>query len=76
MTIRTAHFEDYDVNYRQSYDIKDAVFNRVLEYFLNHKAFSGEVIMQNDNCTIDAAGVLADIADDIIKFDVVYTNDC
>lgn len=64
-------FEDYVVKYQATNEIKDAVFNAVLKYFKDHQAFSGEVIMQNDDCVIDAPEVMSSIADDIIKFEVV-----
>ena len=56
------------VSYNATDKVKDAVFKRVLKYFIKNKAFRGENIHQNDNCIIDATSVLSDIADDIIKF--------
>ena len=56
--------------YDDSETIKNAVFERVMEFFKDHEAFSGESIMQSDSPLIDAPNVLADIADNIIKFSV------
>jgi hypothetical protein len=64
---------DYEVSYEETDEIKQAVFDRVMKYFVKHEAFHGEVIMQMDDPIIDAPTVLADIADDIIKFKV-YDN--
>jgi hypothetical protein len=63
---------DYEVSYEETDEIKQAVFDRVMKYFNKHQAFHGEVIMQMDDPIIDAPNVLADIADDIIKFKVEY----
>ena len=41
------------------------VFNRVVEWFFKHGAFSGESIMQSDAQQVDTALLLSDIADDI-----------
>ena len=55
-------------------DKKNAIVERVLAYYKEHEAFDGEVICQNDDCIIDATGVLADIADNILKFEVEYES--
>lgn len=54
---------------------KQAVFDRVLEYFKKHEAFHGESIHQMDNPIIDAPSVMSDIADDILKFSVQYKDE-
>lgn len=63
---------DFVCEYDDSESIKNAVFERVMEFFKTHESFSGEQIMQSDSPTIDAPNVLADIADDIIKFSVEW----
>lgn len=62
------------VTYDASDNIKDAVFNRVIAYFKEHKVFQGETIHQMDNTIIDAPSVMSDIADNIIKFNVIYKD--
>ena len=47
-----------------------AVFNKVVDWMQNPKhyaAHSGEGIMQDDNCQIDAPELISDIIDDIIQ---------
>ncbi len=68
----TLQFDDYTVTYEDSQEIKDKVFERVMEYYRKHEQFIGEGIMQCDDPIIDAPNVLADIADDIIQFKVKY----
>lgn len=63
---------EYDVTYNCNAEIKDAVFNEVMQFFLKHEAFSGEVIIQTDDTIIEAPGVLAEIADRIIEFKVTW----
>lgn len=53
---------------------KDKVFEAVVEFFLKHEAFSGESVQQNDGPQIEAPELLADLVDDIIKFDVKWND--
>lgn len=62
--------DDFVCEYDDSESVKNAVFDRVMDFFKTHESFSGEQIMQSDGPMIDAPSVLADIADDIIKFSV------
>lgn len=57
------------VSYTDSTEVRDAVFERVMKYFIKHGHFCGEGICQSDNPIIDAPNVMSDIADDIIKFE-------
>lgn len=66
---------DFICEYDDSDSIKNAVFERVMEFFKDHVSFNGECIIQNDISLIDAPNVLADIADDIIKFSVEWKWD-
>lgn len=62
--------EDFIVEYKDDQEARDAVFEKVLEFFIEHKSFHGEAIMQSDAPQIYAPELLSDIADDIVKFDV------
>lgn len=46
-----------------------------MEYFKKHECFSGESIMQMDNPQIEAPELMADIADDILKFKFTYKDE-
>lgn len=71
--MKTINIKSYgDVSYDDSQEVKDAVFARVMEYFVKHEIFDGESLHQMDNPIIDAPNVLSDICDDIIKFEVKY----
>jgi len=61
---------DRAVVYNQSQEIKNAVFNRLIDWYFKHQRFSGEGIMQSDDPLIDAPVILSEIADEIIKFNV------
>lgn len=67
-------FDDYTVSHGNTPELHKAVFNAVMAYYMKHHAFHGEVIMQSDNCIIDAPDTLARIADEVIKFKVVYKD--
>jgi hypothetical protein len=61
--------EDSIVTYDASPEMMQAVFRKLIQdFYQKNEAYSGESIMQNDGPQIDASIVLADIADDIIKF--------
>jgi predicted HicB family RNase H-like nuclease len=62
--------ENLVVEYKDDAATKNAVFDAVINYFKEQEAFHGEVIMQSDNCIIDAPEVFAKIADNILKFKV------
>lgn len=61
-------FDDFTIEFNQTDELKEAVFERVMQYFKEHESFSGESIVQSDDPTIDAPYVMADIADRICKF--------
>jgi len=64
--------KDRIVTYDDSQETRNAVFNRVIDWYFMHGSFSGESIVQSDDPSIDAPNILAQIADDIIKFNVVW----
>lgn len=66
-TIKT---KDCTATYKDDDATKQAVFDRVLEYFKKHEAFWGESIHQRDDPIMDAPSVMSDIADDILQFQV------
>lgn len=63
----TTKFGD-TITYTDSPEVRDAVFARVMKYFVDHGVFFGESIHQMDNPIIDAPNVMSDIADKIMKF--------
>lgn len=65
---------DRIVTYSQSQDVKNAVFDRLIDWYFIHGSFNGGSIIQCDDLSIDAFNVLAQIADDIIQFDVSEIN--
>ena len=58
---------DHPVYYDDSQANKDAVFERLLEFFVEHKSFFPEHLLQNDDAITDAPNVLAELLE-IIKF--------
>jgi hypothetical protein len=54
--------------YDDSPEAREAVFQRVMDYFKKYESLSGECIMQSDDPQIYAPEVFADIADGILKF--------
>lgn len=66
--------KDCVVMYDNSQETRNAVFDKLREWYFKHKSFNGECIVQCDGPSMDAPSILADIADDIIKFDVTEIN--
>lgn len=62
--------DDYVVEYFETPELIKAIYDKIIKYYKTHENFSGEGIMQSDDCIIDAPSLLCDIADDLIKFDV------
>jgi hypothetical protein len=46
---------------------KDKVAKAIEKWIIEHGAFAGEVIMQDDDAQITAPELLSDLVDDIIK---------
>jgi hypothetical protein len=66
--------DDYIVRFMSGDDVKEKVFNALVEWYKKHEAFSGESICQSDGPTIDATNILSNIADDILAFDVEWKD--
>lgn len=71
-TIKT---EEFEVSYDDSVEAKAMVFDRLLEWYRTHGAFSGESIMQCDTPQITAGVLLANLADDVFKFDCEWLEE-
>lgn len=54
---------------------KEAVIKALEKWIIKHRAVAGEVIMQNDDCLIEAPDLISDIVDDIIKPEYDYEED-
>ena len=68
----TRRKDDCEVTYPDDQKTRDMVFDMVIEYYFEYKAFRGESIMQMDNPQIYAPVVLSEIADKIgfkVKYD-------
>ena len=68
--MRTIKTKNCIVTFSEEPSVKDAVFEAVVKFFVDHESFNGESIMQNDNPQMDSPVLLADIADDVLKFNV------
>ena len=66
--------DNITVTYQDTPDVRKEVFRKVMEYYIKHQVFNGETILQSDTPKIEAPYTLADIADNILKFEVEYEN--
>ena len=57
------------VRFEDSPEMAHKVFNKLIDWFVEHQCFSGESLQQMDATNIDAPIVLSDIADDVIEFE-------
>jgi len=63
------------VSFNDDAETKNAVFEKLLaDYFFKYESFCGETIMQSDDPQIYAPEVMADIADNIIKFEIKWNE--
>lgn len=72
--MRSIETKDCIVTFDDSIVMKNEVFNKIIQWFLEKNEFSGEGIMQSDSCLIGAPNLLCDLADDILKFKVEYKD--
>lgn len=63
------------IGYNDDVATRDALFQKVVDWYLYHGAFIGEVIMQSDDTQLTAAELLSEIADDILEFDVSWDEE-
>lgn len=63
------------VEYQDDQATRDAVYEKVLDWFIQVETFSGEGVMQNDTPLLEAPQLLVDLADDIFQFDVKWEGD-
>ena len=67
--------KDCTATYRDDEETKQAVFEKVIGFFAEYQSFSGESVMQNDDTQINAPALLAEIADEILHFNVEWKDD-
>ncbi len=67
------HYLDIDWDDLENEDVSNIVAD-LITWYIKHTAFTGEAILQNDDCTIDAPDILAHIADNYINFKVDITE--
>ena len=60
------------VSYNSGQETKDALFDKMLKWFMDQESFSGECIQQSDGPQVDGPVLLSEIADDIFQFDANY----
>jgi hypothetical protein len=75
MVLKKTKFDDFEVSFEETNDIRNKVYEAVLNFLIEKNAFSGEVIMQSDDCLIESPQIIAKIADDIFKFKVKYDEE-
>jgi hypothetical protein len=63
-------YKDFTVSFEDTPEIHKKVFDRVLKFYQDHRAFHEDTVSQDENCQIDANDVFVDIAHNIIKFQV------
>jgi hypothetical protein len=65
---------DCEVSYEITDEMKDRIIFELLDYYKQH-GYCAEIIGQDDDAQIEAPNYLANICDDIIKFNIKYTED-
>ncbi len=70
----TIYDGDATLSYLDTAEVKEQLFNKMLEFFKQHEIYSGEGVCQSDEVIIDAPNLLGDIADEIFKFEVTHLS--
>lgn len=65
-------FEDHELEFAADGYARDAVYRKVLQFFIDNQCYSGESIMQSDAPQIESPELLADLADNVFKFNVEW----
>lgn len=64
--------EELKVTFDDTPEVRDAVFEKLLAFYVKYQCFDGECILQSDNPQIYAPITLSGIADKHLKFDVEW----
>lgn len=65
---RTLKYYDTTVSFTETEELKQQIFEKVIKWIEEHKAYHGESIHQNDDCLIDAPDLISDIVDNCFEF--------
>ncbi len=71
----TKKTSDGTVIYKDDVATRNAVYEKVLAFFMEQECFSGECCYQCDNVQLESPDLLAELADDIFEFDVQEEED-
>lgn len=72
--MKTIKTDNYVVTIDDSQEVKDAIFERLIKFGLQHDAWTGESIFQSDEPNIDSVSVMCEIFDDIMKSDITWNE--
>lgn len=63
------------VSWKNDQETKNKVFEKLIDWYFEMKAFCGDSIMQNDKPQIQAPQFLSYLADDVIEFNEKWYDD-
>lgn len=75
MLMKTRKIDGGTATYNEDPSVKDAVFEKIIVWFIEHHVSLGESLLQNDYCIMEAPELLAELLDDVIEFDIVFEDD-
>ena len=61
--IREFRLEDFIVEFDETPELKQAVYDEVLKWFIKHELFHGEAVMQTDKGNIESVEIMTQLAD-------------
>ena len=68
----TQQFDGGYITYKDDQSTRDAVYEKVLEWFMKTQCFNGESIQQCDIAQIESPELLVHLADDVFEFDPTW----
>lgn len=75
MATENHKIKDGTVTHQSGPEIRDAVYQKVLEFMLEQACFNGECAYQCDGISLDGPELFADLADNIFKFDATWDDE-
>lgn len=67
MTRQIKFYEDI-YTFEETQEVKDVIYEKLIKWIEDHKAYSWEKIGQDDDCQIDASDLIGDIVDNCFNF--------
>lgn len=70
----THETDDRKITYEDSPEAHKAAYDTLLRWFTKHDMYSGECLGQSDTTYVEGPNLLAELADEVFKFQVEWKD--